>query len=58
MTTYNGCWDLWGDNHYAVDDRSIIIDDFVSYLKENDIPYHVSKAMMGAHIYMPDPTGW
>lgn len=41
MTSYKSCWDIWGDNHYAIDSQQLSGDEIVSIYKENGWKYHL-----------------
>merc|ERR1712062_573715 len=69
MTSYNSCWDIWGDNHYALDSMNVNGDNIVSLYEKNGWKYHMfgqaskkGKGLRGpgGHIngYFVTPTGW
>ena len=51
--------DLWGDNHCALDQRSIDLSIIYTRLKAAGYPLWLQVPPFGgAHIYYQDPSGW
>jgi hypothetical protein len=57
-TSYKGCWDIWGDNHVALDQLSSSMDVYWPRLKKAGYPLWMHSTPGGVHMYAQDPSGW
>ena len=44
---YKGCWDIWGDNHAALDQQSVDIGTFWANTKKTGFPIWMQTGAMG-----------
>jgi len=64
MTSYNSCWDIWGDNHYCFDSMNLDVDSIISLYDKVGWKYHLFEMGGGGSSgasyngYFVDPTGW
>lgn len=57
-TDYKGCWDIWGDNHIALDQLSSNMDVFWPRWQKTGYPLWMHDTPGGVHMYAQDPSGW
>lgn len=64
MTSYNSCWDIWGDNHYAYDSQQMDVDTIIDTFNSNGWKYHLFEMAGGSgkgsnyNGYFVEPSGW